>query len=84
MKTAIPFSFGFNDHSHSRGVGDDLSKLHPLREAFREKHALQCGYCTPGFLMTIIPFLEENPNPSEAEIREMSRAMYRHGISNIK
>ena len=50
---------------------DDLSKLHPLQEAFREKHALQCGYCTPGFLMTIIPFLEENPSPSEAEIREM-------------
>lgn len=45
-------------------------KLHPLQEAFREAHGLQCGYCTPGFLMTLIPFLKENPNPSEAEIRD--------------
>ncbi len=45
-------------------------KLHPLQEAFREAHGLQCGYCTPGFLMTLIPFLKENPNPNEAEIRD--------------
>lgn len=44
--------------------------LHPLQEAFREAHGLQCGFCTPGFLMTLIPFLEENPNPTEGEIRE--------------
>ncbi len=44
--------------------------MHPLQEAFREAHGLQCGFCTPGFLMTLIPFLEEHPNPSEAEIRE--------------
>jgi aerobic-type carbon monoxide dehydrogenase small subunit (CoxS/CutS family) len=47
-----------------------MDKLHPLQEAFREAHALQCGFCTPGFLMTLVPFLEENPKPSEGEIRE--------------
>ena len=45
-------------------------ELHPLQEAFHEAHGLQCGYCTPGFLMTLIPFLKENPNPNEAQIRE--------------
>ena len=45
-------------------------ELHPLQEAFWEAHGLQCGFCTPGFLMTLIPFLEENPRPSEIEIRE--------------
>ena len=44
--------------------------MHPLQEAFSEKHALQCGFCTPGFLMSLIPFLEQNPDPSEEEIRE--------------
>lgn len=45
-------------------------KLHPLQEAFIEKHALQCGFCTPGFLMTIVDYLGDNPNPTEEEIRE--------------
>ena len=44
--------------------------LHPLQQSFHEKHALQCGYCTPGFLMNLVPFLEKNPNPSREEIRE--------------
>jgi carbon-monoxide dehydrogenase small subunit len=44
--------------------------LHPLQEAFWECHGLQCGFCTPGFLMTLVPFLEENPDPSEEEIRQ--------------
>ena len=44
--------------------------LHPLQAAFQEKHALQCGFCTPGFLMTLVPFLAENPQPTELEIRE--------------
>ena len=48
---------------------DDPDELHPLQEAFREAHGLQCGFCTPGFLMTLVPFLEENPDPTEAEIR---------------
>ena len=45
-------------------------ELHPLQEAFREAHALQCGFCTPGILMTLVPFLREHPSPSEDEIRE--------------
>lgn len=44
--------------------------LHPLQEAFRAAHALQCGFCTPGILMSMLPFLAENPAPSEQEIRE--------------
>ncbi|HLB55043.1 MAG TPA: (2Fe-2S)-binding protein [Gemmatimonadales bacterium] len=48
----------------------DSDQLHPLQQAFHETHALQCGFCTPGFLMTLIPFLQEHPDPSEPEIRE--------------
>ena len=51
------------------GLTPDPEQLHPLQEAFWEAHGLQCGFCTPGFLMTLVPFLEENPNPTEAEIR---------------
>lgn len=50
-------------------LSDNLDELHPLQEAFHEAHGLQCGFCTPGILMTIIPFLEENPNPTEPEVR---------------
>jgi len=46
------------------------AELHPVQEAFWEEHALQCGFCTPGFLMTIVHLLDKNPNPSEDEIRE--------------
>jgi carbon-monoxide dehydrogenase small subunit len=52
------------------GLGQDLERLHPLQESFREAHGLQCGFCTPGFLMTLLPFLEQNPNPDEEQIRE--------------
>ena len=45
-------------------------KLHPLQEGFWEKHGLQCGYCTPGMLMTSSALLESNPSPTEQEIRE--------------
>lgn len=66
--------FAVQAHGHEittvEGLSSDMNKLHPLQEAFREKHALQCGYCTPGFLMTLVPFLEENPNPSDTEIRD--------------
>ena len=44
--------------------------LHPIQEAFSKAHALQCGFCTPGILMTLIPFLRENPRPNDDEIRE--------------
>ena len=43
---------------------------HPLQRAFHERHALQCGFCTAGFLMSLEPFVRDHPEPSEAEIRE--------------
>ncbi|MBI3670084.1 MAG: (2Fe-2S)-binding protein [Acidobacteria bacterium] len=43
--------------------------LHPVQEGFWEKHGLQCGYCTPGMILTSVQLLEDNPDPSEAEIR---------------
>jgi carbon-monoxide dehydrogenase small subunit len=43
--------------------------LHPIQEGFMEKHGLQCGYCTPGMMMTSVALLKENPNPTEEEIR---------------
>jgi carbon-monoxide dehydrogenase small subunit len=48
----------------------DGEHLHPLQQAFQDNHGLQCGFCTPGILMTLIEFLEENTDPSEAEVRE--------------
>jgi carbon-monoxide dehydrogenase small subunit len=50
-------------------VGAD-GALHPIQQAFWETHGLQCGFCTPGFLMSLVPFLERNPHPSEVEIRD--------------
>ena len=51
------------------GLADAGGELHPLQEAFRDAHGLQCGFCTPGILMTLLPFLEANPAPDEATIR---------------
>jgi carbon-monoxide dehydrogenase small subunit len=50
------------------GIGSP-DALHPLQEAFKEHHGLQCGYCTPGMIIRATKLLEENPNPSEEEIR---------------
>ena len=52
------------------GLAAPDGTLHPLQEAFREHHGLQCGFCTPGVLMTAIYLLRENPTPTEREIRE--------------
>lgn len=52
------------------GLARADGSLHPLQQAFRDKHGLQCGYCTPGMLMTLVELLRENVRPSEAEIRE--------------
>ena len=66
-------TFAVQAHGHSLTTVEGLAKsqddLHPLQQAFWEAHGLQCGFCTPGILMTLAPFLEENPNPSELEIR---------------
>ena len=48
----------------------DGDRLNTLQEAFREHHGLQCGFCTPGFLMTLTCFLRDTPNPTEGEVRE--------------
>lgn len=50
-------------------AGED-GQLNPLQQAFTDCHSLQCGFCTPGFLMTLTQFTKENPNPTEEEIRE--------------
>ncbi|HLF49646.1 MAG TPA: (2Fe-2S)-binding protein [Methylomirabilota bacterium] len=50
------------------GLAKD-GKLHPIQEAFWEKHGLQCGFCTPGMIMSAAQILQRNPNPSETEIR---------------
>ena len=47
-----------------------IDNMHPLQEAFHEKHALQCGFCTPGFLMTAVEYLEGSPNPTAEQARE--------------
>ncbi|MFN0072125.1 MAG: (2Fe-2S)-binding protein [Chloroflexota bacterium] len=51
------------------GLAPDAEHLHPIQQAFWDSHGLQCGYCTPGFLMTLVQFLKENPNPTEHDVR---------------
>ncbi|MFB6228608.1 MAG: (2Fe-2S)-binding protein [Halobacteriales archaeon] len=51
------------------GLGED-GKMHPLQKSFQEEHGLQCGYCTPGMVMTGVGFLEDNADPEREEIRE--------------
>lgn len=51
----------------SLGTPDNM---HPIQQAFQDAHGLQCGFCTPGFLMTLVPFLQSNPDPTEGEIKE--------------
>ena len=51
------------------GIGT-IDDMHPMQTAFHENHGLQCGYCTPGMVMAAISFLNENPSPSEREVRE--------------
>lgn len=71
VRSCLMFAVQANGHEIQtvEGLGT-MDDLHPLQEAFREAHGAQCGFCTPGFLMTLVPFLEENPDPTEAEIRE--------------
>jgi len=71
VRSCLMFAVQANGHEIAtvEGLGT-MDDLHPLQEAFQEAHAVQCGFCTPGILMTLMPFLEENPNPTEEEIRE--------------
>ena len=52
------------------GMASPDGTLHPMQQAFMENHGLQCGYCTPGMVMAATSLLDENPNPTEAEVRE--------------
>jgi carbon-monoxide dehydrogenase small subunit len=52
------------------GIAPGPDQMHPLQEAFRDNHGLQCGFCTPGMLTTLIELLRDNPDPSEADVRE--------------
>jgi aerobic carbon-monoxide dehydrogenase small subunit len=52
------------------GLAEPNGRLHPLQEAFRRHHGLQCGFCTPGMLMSLAAFLRDNPAPDERQVRE--------------
>ena len=71
VRSCLVFAVQANNHRvttvEALGTPD---ALHPIQEAFRERHGAQCGYCTPGVLMSLVPFLQENPDPTEEEIRE--------------
>ena len=75
------------DGSDIRTVEDlaDLDELHPIQEMFHQRHALQCGFCTPGFLLTAVELLERTADPDEATIREalMNNVCRCTGYANI-
>ena len=52
------------------GIAPNEEELHPLQQAFQDNHGLQCGFCTPGMLTTLLEFLRDNPDPTEREVRE--------------
>lgn len=67
------------------GVAGDRDQMHPIQQAFQQKHGLQCGFCTPGIIMTVYAMLQEHPDPTEQEIRhELSGNLCRcTGYQNI-
>jgi carbon-monoxide dehydrogenase small subunit len=71
VRACLVFAVQADGHSIDtvEGLGTEEA-LHPIQQAFHETHALQCGFCTPGILMTLVPFLQEHPAPSEQRIRE--------------
>ena len=72
IRSCLTFAVQANGHAITtvEGLAKSQHELHPLQQAFWDAHGLQCGFCTSGILMTLLPFLEETPNPSEPEIRE--------------
>jgi carbon-monoxide dehydrogenase small subunit len=72
VRSCLMFAIQAEGHEITtvEGLAAHPDKLHPLQQAFWEAHGLQCGFCTPGMLMTLVPFLKEHPSPTEAEIRE--------------
>lgn len=70
IRSCLVFAVQADGHSITTVEGlASHGKLHPIQQSFWEAHGLQCGYCTPGILMTLVPFLKQNPNPTEEEIR---------------
>jgi aerobic-type carbon monoxide dehydrogenase small subunit (CoxS/CutS family) len=72
VRSCIMFAVQANGHTllTIESLAAPSGALNPLQNAFRNAHGLQCGFCTPGFLMTLTPFLRDNPQPSDADIRE--------------
>jgi carbon-monoxide dehydrogenase small subunit len=72
IRSCLLFAVQVDGHELTtvEGLAADANTLHPLQQAFWDKHGLQCGFCTPGILLSMLPFLEANPDPSEQEIRE--------------
>jgi aerobic-type carbon monoxide dehydrogenase small subunit (CoxS/CutS family) len=70
MRSCLMLAVQANGRSLRTIEGLAADGEHPLQRAFHERHALQCGFCTAGFLMSLEPFVRENREPSEAEVRE--------------
>jgi aerobic carbon-monoxide dehydrogenase small subunit len=72
VRSCLMLAVQANDHTLMtvEGLAPSATTLHPLQQAFVDAHGLQCGFCTPGILMTLLPFLQENPDPTEQQIRE--------------
>jgi carbon-monoxide dehydrogenase small subunit len=71
MRSCLLLAVQANGHDVTtiEGIAPQSGGLHPLQEAFREHHGLQCGFCTPGLLTTLLEFLREHPEPTEEEVR---------------
>ena len=71
MRACLMFAVSAQRHEVTtiEGIGNDPEKLSPVQQAFTECHALQCGFCTPGMIMQSVDLLNDNPTPSESEIR---------------
>jgi len=70
MKSCTMFAVMVDGHEVTTVEGLGLpSELHPIQEGFKEEHGLQCGFCTPGMMMASKALLDENPNPTEEDIR---------------
>ncbi len=72
VRSCLMLAVQANGHELStiEGLVKETGELHPVQQAMHDHHGLQCGYCTPGILMTMTAFLKENPAPSEDEVRE--------------
>ncbi len=68
--TALAVQADGADIKTIEGLAPGDGQLHPMQEAFREHHGLQCGFCTPGMVMAAVSLVEEYPQPSEAQVRE--------------